>query len=204
MTRGRASLAALAAVALLAGVPAAASADAKAPAKRDAGTSSAAAKKRAVAKRAGAKRAKAKRMRWRSRTVAFRTGAGFLFGGTGQGGSGAPGSPVPGGGSQPGSPTGPAPEYHAVSVAAREYSLTLSRPVLTPGLQTIQLNNRGEDPHDLVISLEDSHAPLADFPETPSEENHTEQVPLPAGRYRLWCSLPGHEALGMKATLRVE
>ena len=195
MTRGRASLAALVAVALLAGTSPAASAE----------RSTHAAGKKPISAKKSKQRVKAKRMRWRARSVAFRTGAaGFLFGGSGQGGSGAPGSSTPGGSLPGGSPTGPATEYHAVSVAAREYSLTLSRAVLTPGLQTIQLNNRGEDPHDLVISLEDFHDPLADFPETPSEDNHTEQVPLPAGRYRLWCSLPGHEALGMKATLRVE
>jgi uncharacterized cupredoxin-like copper-binding protein len=28
-------------------------------------------------------------------------------------------------------------------------------------------------------------------------------VRLSRGRYRLWCSLPGHRELGMRATLRV-
>jgi uncharacterized cupredoxin-like copper-binding protein len=102
-------------------------------------------------------------------------------------------------------PAPPPAAIHTLSVASREYSLTLSRQVLTPGLETIQLNNRGEDPHDLQIGPDDeSGSVLRAYPETPSLEAHTEKVELPAGRYKLWCSLPGHEALGMKATLRVE
>lgn len=194
MTRGRACLAALAAAVLLAALLPPVSSG------KQEGAHASLVKKR---KHLARKRATLKRVRWRARTLAFQAGPGTLFGGA-RGGSGAPGSSAPGGGSQPGGPTTPAPEYHAVSVAAREYSLTLSRSVLTPGLQTVQLNNRGEDPHDLVISPEDSHDPLVEFPETASEAGHTEQVQLPVGKYRLWCSLPGHEALGMKATLRVE
>ena len=195
MTRGRACLATFVAAVLLAGLlPPASSAE-------RAGAQASVVKQR---KHVARKRAALKRIRWRSRTLAFRAGPGTLFGGA-QGGSGAPGPSVPGGGSQPGgSPTTPTPIFHAVSVAAREYSLTLSRPLLTPGLQTVQLNNRGRIPHDLVISPEDSHDPIVNFPETASEAGHTEQVQLSAGKYRLWCSLPGHEALGMKARLRVE
>jgi plastocyanin len=140
-----------------------------------------------------------KRIRWRARTAALQAGVGALLDSTSPG---APGSP---GGSQPGGsgPTAP-PVFHTLSVQSREYSLTLSRTLLTPGTQTIQLNNRGEDPHDLVVSPEGTHTPLAEFPETGPDANHTEQLQLPAGRYYLWCSLPEHEGNGMKATLRVE
>lgn len=123
---------------------------------------------------------------------------------------GGPTTPTPGpGGPAPPDPTAPAPApptpIHTLSVASREYSLTLSRQVLTPGLETIQLNNRGEDPHDLVIAHDDgSGTPVIQYPETPSLEAHTEKVQLAAGPYKLFCSLPGHEALGMRATLRVE
>jgi plastocyanin len=154
------------------------------------------------------KKQKAKVVRWKASSAAVRfTGPGILSGGfTGEG----PTAPKPGpGGPAPPDPTAPTPApptpIHTLSVASREYSLTLSRQVLTPGLETIQLNNRGEDPHDLVISLDDGvNAPIATYPETPSLESHTEKVDLPAGRYKLFCSLPGHEALGMRATLRVE
>lgn len=148
--------------------------------------------------------------RWRAATSAFRIGPGSLFGGaSAPGGSSKPapgggptGGPAPGGGSDP---TAPAPVYHTLSVASKEFSFTMSRLLLTPGSETIQLNNRGEDPHNLVIAPEDgSSGPLASYPDVAPDDNHTQQVDLPAGRYKLWCSLPGHEALGMHATLRVE
>jgi hypothetical protein len=110
-------------------------------------------------------------------------------------------------------PTDPDPESplvsptlgRFVSVASREYSLTLSRPVVAAGSVTVELRNPGEDPHDLVISPDDdSHSPLASFGETASGGMLRKTVTLPAGRYLLWCSLEGHEALGMHAVLRAE
>jgi hypothetical protein len=91
-----------------------------------------------------------------------------------------------------------------LSVSAREFSLTLSRPAVAPGSVSVELRNVGEDPHDLVLSPDDgSHTPLASFAETPSGGVQRHSVALSAGRYLLWCSLPGHEAAGMSATLRV-
>jgi uncharacterized cupredoxin-like copper-binding protein len=49
-----------------------------------------------------------------------------------------------------------------------------------------------------------SHSSLAEFPETGPAECLTESVELAAGRYRLWCSVDGHEAAGMATALRVE
>jgi hypothetical protein len=99
----------------------------------------------------------------------------------------------------PGSPT---PLSRYVSVAAREWSLTLSRPVVATGSVTIELRNLGEDPHDLVLSPEGTHTPLASFPETGPGGLAKLGVNLAAGRYLLWCSLAGHEGAGMRATLR--
>jgi hypothetical protein len=218
VTPRRACLATLVAIALpaLVLVPqagakkAAPQATAKAAAQVATKPASNAAAKASPAKAAhGRKRSRAtRRMRWRTAASAFRIGPGALFGGSVSGGTatpapgGGPGVPAPGGGSDP---TAPAPVYHTLSVASKEFSLTLSRQLLTPGSETVQLNNRGEDPHNLVISPEDgSSGPLATYPDVASLDSHTQQVELPAGRYKLWCSLPGHEALGMHATLRVE
>jgi len=91
------------------------------------------------------------------------------------------------------------------SVAAREFSLTLSRPVVGAGSVTIELRNVGEDPHNLVLSPDDgSHDPLASWDETQAGGVLRRSVSLPAGRYLLFCSLEGHEALRMSARLRVE
>jgi hypothetical protein len=118
---------------------------------------------------------------------------------------GAPQSP-PGESPPPGaSPPAPAPLPRFVSVSAREWSLTLSRPLVGAGSVTVELRNVGEDPHNLVVSPDDgSHTPLDTWAETDPGGVVRRSVSLPAGRYLLFCSLEGHEAAGMSARLRVE
>jgi hypothetical protein len=93
-------------------------------------------------------------------------------------------------------------------VSAREYSLVLSRQSITAGPAVIELLNRGEDPHDLrlrrVVRRGISARRTFSIPETRSGDLAELEARLPTGRYRLWCSLPGHRALGMRATLRVK
>jgi hypothetical protein len=96
----------------------------------------------------------------------------------------------------------PLPSF--VSVAAREFSLTLSRPYVGAGNVRIELRNIGEDPHNLVVSPEGSHSPLESFSELDPGLYERRTVALTPGRYQLWCSLEGHEALGMSVTLRVQ
>jgi hypothetical protein len=91
-----------------------------------------------------------------------------------------------------------------VSVAAREFSLTLSRPLVGAGAVTVELRNSGEDPHNLVVSPEGTHTPLASFSEIGPGTYERRSVSLAPGRYQLWCSLELHEGLGMSTTLRVE
>jgi Copper binding proteins, plastocyanin/azurin family len=68
---------------------------------------------------------------------------------------------------------------------------------------TIELNNQGEDPHNLNLMREGSGGEPMVLPETDSEERSVEDFDLPAGKYKLWCSLPEHEEQGMTATLQV-
>lgn len=112
----------------------------------------------------------------------------------------APGGPAPGLPAEPGAPA-ELPRY--LGVTAREYTLVLSRGLLGAGAQTIELDNRGEDPHDLVIRPEGSAVVLYDFDEVESGHVQTWPTALAAGRYELVCSIAGHEALGMKASLEV-
>ena len=114
-------------------------------------------------------------------------------------GGGQPAPPDP----QPPAPTDPVlPSF--VSVGAREFSLTLSRPLVGAGDVRIELRNVGEDPHNLVVSPESSHSPLESFSTLDPGLYERRSVLLAPGRYRLWCSLESHEALGMSVTLRVE
>jgi hypothetical protein len=87
-------------------------------------------------------------------------------------------------------------------VQADEHSLVLSRQSVVRGAALIQLVNRGEDPHDLRLRrTRGSHA--ISISETRPGAIAQARVRLRTGRYRLWCSLAGHRARGMRATLRV-
>lgn len=87
-------------------------------------------------------------------------------------------------------------------VQADEHSLVLSRQAMVRGPALIQVLNRGEDPHDLKLRRIGG-ARILSVPEIPAGGLAEAKVRLRTGRYRLWCSLPGHRALGMRANLRV-
>jgi hypothetical protein len=87
-------------------------------------------------------------------------------------------------------------------VQADEYSLVLSRQSIVRGPALIQFMNRGEDPHDLKLQRTGGTHAIS-VSETRPGALAAANVSLRTGRYRLWCSLPGHRALGMRAKLRV-
>lgn len=92
-------------------------------------------------------------------------------------------------------------------VTATEFRLGLSRATVTAGPAIVQLANRGQDGHDLVLRRLDARGresgPRRALPETAAGGLATRALTLPPGRYVLFCSLPGHRALGMHARLRV-
>ena len=87
-------------------------------------------------------------------------------------------------------------------VEAREFNLTLSRAKLKPGRAIVQLANRGEDPHDLRLARIQRPRRRADRETLPGRVGEWDGR-LRRGRYRLYCTLEGHRAAGMRATLRV-
>jgi plastocyanin len=98
----------------------------------------------------------------------------------------------------------PDPEANRLAVKAHEYYYVLSRPKVKAGELTVELNNQGEDAHNLNIEREgDSGEPLK-VAETASLQHNVASFDLPPGTYRLWCSLPEHDEKGMHATLVVE
>jgi plastocyanin len=110
-----------------------------------------------------------------------------------------PPAPVP-----PPQPTPePEPAVGRLSVKAAEYSFTLSRPTLAAGEAIVELNNQGEDPHNLNLRREDSEDPTLMVAEAGSLERRTARFTLAAGTYRLWCDLPEHDERGMNAILVV-
>jgi plastocyanin len=89
-------------------------------------------------------------------------------------------------------------------VEAREYRFTLSRTVLKAGPAIIQLADRGEDPHDFrLVRLGRVTARAAAVPETQPGGVTEWRGRLARGRYRLYCTLPGHARLGMRAIITV-
>ena len=98
----------------------------------------------------------------------------------------------------------PEPEANRLAVKSAEYYFVLSRPGVQAGEVTIELNNRGEDPHNLNLQIEGEEGEPHELPETDSLQRSVATFDLPAGKYRLWCSLPQHEERGMYTSLQVE
>ena len=112
----------------------------------------------------------------------------------------APTPPAP----PPAPPTEPEEVANRLSVKAAEFYFVLSRPSVLAGEVTVELNNRGEDPHNLNLRREGDEGEPLQIPETASEQRVVAKFDLPDGKYRLWCSLPEHEENGMYTTLVVD
>jgi len=116
------------------------------------------------------------------------------------GGSSAPAQPAPAPGETPATPP---PSVPHVQVTAVEYSYTLSRTTVPAGKVVIQFVNNGQDEHNLNV-LPAEGPPAGSFADTPSKGIGDLAITLRPGTYTLFCSLPEHEAKGMKATLLVQ
>jgi plastocyanin len=116
-------------------------------------------------------------------------------------GSAAAGNPAPPAGEAP--PAEPPASPARVQVIAKEYSFTLSRAEVPAGNVIVELVNGGEDPHNLHLLETAADSEAGAFPNTAPGVHEDLELNLRAGTYTLFCSLPGHEAKGMKATLTV-
>jgi hypothetical protein len=90
-----------------------------------------------------------------------------------------------------------------VQVGADEFSLALSRPWLSAGPAIVQLVNYGEDEHDLALRRQAAGARTYRLRPTLPRRVRELELRLVPGRYALWCTLAGHAARGMRATLIV-
>jgi plastocyanin len=101
-------------------------------------------------------------------------------------------------------PTAPAltPAPSRLQVVAREYSYSLSRLHVKAGEAIIELDNFGQDAHDLRLQrVGGTHVAALGKVQAGSFADLTLRL-LP-GRYSLWCSIADHRKLGMHATLVV-
>jgi hypothetical protein len=92
----------------------------------------------------------------------------------------------------------------AVGVGEREWRISLYRSKVPTGRVKFNVRNFGEDGHDLAVRTAEGRV-LGTLPELRPGRTGTLTLRLrKPGRYRLFCSLEGHEALGMRAVLRVK
>jgi hypothetical protein len=83
-----------------------------------------------------------------------------------------------------------------------EYRLLLSSGVIKAGPVDLEAIDRGMDPHDLHLQHAGSSAAVAS-PLLASGRHWSDVMDLRPGVYKMWCSLPEHARLGMRATLHV-
>jgi plastocyanin len=89
-------------------------------------------------------------------------------------------------------------------VVADEYSFDPARVTVAaggPGPLEIVLDNRGSLVHNLKVFRGDRE--LGGTPTFPGGEARSGSVRLPAGRYRMVCTVGSHEELGMTGELEV-
>jgi plastocyanin len=89
-----------------------------------------------------------------------------------------------------------------VQAVADEFRFSLSRSRVPAGRVTIELVNFGEDPHNFKIRRVGGTR-VHTIGETLPGGRTTKTLRLKHGRFRYWCSVADHKALGMKGSLRV-
>jgi plastocyanin len=123
----------------------------------------------------------------------------------------APGTTTPSESKPPAST--PEPEPNAVSITATDrttpYGYAPSHKVVKPGELTVQLINKGEDEHNMDMQkVGPGNSPESPIVVAVSAASKGASTPttidVEPGTYRMWCTLPGHAAKGMEATIEVE
>ena len=87
-------------------------------------------------------------------------------------------------------------------VTAKEFYFALSSRSVKPGPAIVELVNYGEDPHDLRLQRVGG-TKVYRTPLLQPGKYYDLNLKLVPGRYKLWCGVPTHATLGMKATLVV-
>jgi uncharacterized cupredoxin-like copper-binding protein len=95
--------------------------------------------------------------------------------------------------------TAPAkPAATKVPVSEVEFKITVGSTDLKAGEITFEVKNDGKIPHDLAIKGTSDKTELI-----PAGGTAELKVTLKAGKYELYCTVPGHEAAGMKLNISV-
>ena len=74
---------------------------------------------------------------------------------------------------------------------------------MAAGPVSVELDNFGQDPHDLRVERVDTPATGFSFTLAKPRTVSSQKLDLAPGEWKLYCTLPGHEALGMSARITV-
>src|SRR3954451_9724752 len=88
-----------------------------------------------------------------------------------------------------------------VGVTETEYRITLGRATVPHGRITFSIANFGQDDHNLKVARHQIGYGFSGRVPAGARSHFT--VTLRPGRYNLYCSIPGHRAMGMLARLTV-
>jgi hypothetical protein len=89
-------------------------------------------------------------------------------------------------------------------VGAKEFRFTLSRTTIKAGPAIIQLQNYGEDDHNLRLKRIGGTRVYKIATVHPGGRVGELDTKLAAGRFKLWCSIADHAARGMRTALTVK
>lgn len=90
----------------------------------------------------------------------------------------------------------------AVVLVVKDFTLDPIDVAVDTGPFALAVSNQGPTVHNVIIR-DDSGTALAGTRDLREGESETIAVDLAPGRYVLFCSLPGHESLGIVGTLSV-
>jgi uncharacterized cupredoxin-like copper-binding protein len=95
-----------------------------------------------------------------------------------------------------------APAKQVIDVRESEWKIQLpATKALTQGQVTFHVTNVGKVPHNVVVV--GPRVSDVKTPNIPPGKSTDLTVPLRAGNYTLYCSIPGHRQLGMEAKISV-
>lgn len=93
-------------------------------------------------------------------------------------------------------------EASAVEIAVKDFTLTPKDVTVAGPTVTLAVTNEGPTLHNIAVR-DDSGKELVTTKNLDEGESETVSAQIAPGSYILFCSLPGHESLGIKGTLTV-
>ena len=98
-------------------------------------------------------------------------------------------------------PATPSGASDGTPIVVRDFALDPAN-ITVKGKVILAATNQGPTIHDITIR-DSSGAVLGETRDLKPGESETLKLDIPAGSYVIFCSLPGHESLGIKGTLTV-